>query len=73
MIEDDRPQDVLGRPARRLRYPVLLGAKFSEDAHETLKQMADQQDMKIGKIIRRAVMKDIYIYKAKQKKKEQSQ
>lgn len=67
---DDRPRDSLGRPTRRLRYPVLLQAKFSKDARQTLEEMAAASGMKVGKLIRRAVMKDIYIYKAKQAKKE---
>lgn len=68
---DEHPRDTLGRAARPMRYPIQHTVKFSEDADATLKEMAELQDMKIGKIIRRAVMKEIYIYKAKQKRKEQ--
>lgn len=68
--EDNRPRDVLGRPTRPVKYPHRRHAHFSQDAVETLDEMATVTGMKVGKLIRRAVMKDIYIYKAKHKKEQ---
>jgi hypothetical protein len=67
-IDDDRPRDSLGRPTRRKRYPVLRAAKFSQDASDYLDKMAERRGTKPATIIRRAVMKEIYIDK---RKKEQ--
>lgn len=62
-------RDRLGRRARPMRYPVRKTIRLSEDAAATLDEMGDHQSRKVGKVMRRAVMKDIYIYKAEQKRK----
>jgi hypothetical protein len=67
--EDDRPRDSLGRPTRRMRYPVKRFGKFSQDASDYLDAMAQRRGTKPGTIIRRAVMKEIYIDKRKKEKK----
>lgn len=69
-MADDRPRDSLGRPARPLRYPVKRFFKISEDANETIEEMAQAKNTKPGTIIRRAVMKDVFIYKARKNPKE---
>lgn len=68
---DDRPRDSLGRPARRLRYPVLLGVKVSEQAEADLDAMAEAKGLKRGKLLRKMVMRELYIWKAETKRKEQ--
>lgn len=60
------PRDSLGRPARPLRYSKPVRAKISDDAYNTLQEMAERRRTKVGTLIRRAVMKEVYIYKAKQ-------
>lgn len=65
-----RTLDTLGRPARPLRYPVTRSVKLSKDASETVNEMAEVQGYKAMKVMRRAIMKDVYIYKAKKKKQE---
>lgn len=52
---------------RRLRYPIKLTIKVSEDARDTLAEMAKAKDTTPATLGRRAIMKDIYIYKAEQK------
>lgn len=66
-----RPKDSLGRPARPLRYPVKRTVRLSEDASATLDEMSEHQKRKVMKIMRRSIMKDIYIYKNEKKKREQ--
>lgn len=69
---DDRPRDSLGRPARRLRYPVLLGIKVSEQAETDLDAMAEAKGIKRGKLLRKMIMRELYIWKAEVKRKEQA-
>lgn len=64
-------RDILGRVKRPLRYPVKVSVKLSQDAADTLDEMAEKQKRKKMKVLRRAIMKDIYIYKAEKKRKEQ--
>lgn len=52
---------------RRLRYPVKLTIKISDDALATLEKMAHIKDTTVATLGRRAIMKDVYIYKAEQK------
>jgi hypothetical protein len=58
---------------RRLRYPVAKTVKLSQDAVDTLEEMAER----VGEgytpmtLMRRAIMKDIYIYKNEKKNREQ--
>lgn len=61
--------DKLGRPARPMRYPKTILSKVSEDALETLDEMAKVKGIKRAKVIRRAVMKDIYIFKSEKKRR----
>lgn len=65
-----RPKDILGRPARPMRYPVKLTVRLSKDAGATLDEMAAHQNRKKMKVARRAIMKDVYIYKAEKKKRK---
>lgn len=60
-----------GGPINRpLRYPVKRTVKLSKDADNTLREMAEKggKGVTVMLLIRRAVMKDIYIYKAEQKR-----
>lgn len=59
-----------GSPIRKLRYPIKLTTKVSKDADQTLDEMATARDTKKATLVRRAVMKDIYIYKAEKEKRE---
>lgn len=67
--EDDRPLDSLGRPKRRSRYPIVTTVKLSKQATVDLAAMAEERDTKPATIMRRAIMKEIYIHKAKKEQK----
>lgn len=58
---------------RRLRYPIKLTLKISQDAKDTLDEMATKKSTKPATIGRRSIMKDIYIYKAEKERKEKKQ
>lgn len=62
--------DSMGRIKRPVKFPVRIMVRLSEDANATLEEMAEKQKRKPAKVLRRAIMKDIYIYKAKKKKGE---
>ncbi len=65
-----RPRDSLGRPARILRYPIKKYVQISPDAADKLTELAQKRGIKEGKLIRRALMKELYIYEAKKTKEE---
>jgi predicted transcriptional regulator len=54
-----------------MRYPVRIVVRISEDAKETLDEMAEAKRTKPGTVARRAIMKDVYIYKAKKNPKDE--
>jgi hypothetical protein len=65
-------RDSLGRRVRPLRYPVKRTVRLSQDAADTLEEMAQSTKggkYKVMKIMRRAIMKDVYIYKAEKKRR----
>lgn len=58
---------------RPLRYPVVRTVKISQDATKTLEEMAEKagRGVTVMTLMRRAIMKDIYIYKAEKKRHEE--
>ncbi len=67
-----QPHDSLGRPARPLRYSVKRTVKLAPDAVDTINEMAKVQGIKPMRVMRRAIMKDVYIYKSEQKRRGES-
>ena len=61
-----------GPESRRLRYPVKRTTKLSKDANAELIEFARAHDSKPATMIRRAIMKDIYIWKANKRKREEA-
>lgn len=57
---------------RRLRYPVKRTTKLSKEADADLKEMAQAKDAKPATLIRRAIMKDIFIWKNEKRKAEEA-
>lgn len=53
---------------RALRYPMRRVTRLSRDADDSLVQMAAEGGTKVAYLIRRAIMKDIYIWKAEKEK-----
>jgi predicted transcriptional regulator len=58
---------------RPLRYPISRTVKISSDADDTLDDMAQAQSTTKMNVMRRAIMKDIYIYKSKQQRRESAE
>jgi hypothetical protein len=56
---------------RPLRYPAKVTTKISQDAFDTLEEMAQVRKRKVATLVRRAVMKDIYIYKREKERHEE--
>ena len=71
MPYEERPRDSLGRFARPLRYDKMIGVKLNSNEHVYLEKMAKRRKTKPATIARRALMKEIYIDKAKRKKKQE--
>jgi hypothetical protein len=55
---------------RPLRYPMRRVFRLSKDADAMLVEMAAEGNTKVAYLIRKSVMKDIYIYKAEKEKRE---
>lgn len=56
---------------RPKRYPARLTTQVSEDARGTLEEMSKVQGKKVAHLVRRSVMKDVYIYKAEKKRHQE--
>jgi hypothetical protein len=57
---------------RPLRYPMRRIARLSKEADADLLEMAKEKDTKPGTLLRRAIMKDIYIWKNEKKRREEA-
>lgn len=65
-------KDPRGGPVNRpLKYGVKILVAISEDAHKDLMEMAKVRGAPVATLARRAVMKDIYIYKAEKAKRKE--
>lgn len=51
-----------------MRYPMRRVTRLSRDADNSLVEMAAESGTKVSYLIRRAIMKDIYIWKAEKEK-----
>ena len=70
---DDDPRDSLGRRKRRKRYDVEMPLRLHRYAKEAFRELAESKNIKPMALHRRIVMREVHVFLAGKKNKEQQQ